>query len=270
MKTATFCIANQVISVHLISASVHVKPHGCKTTEQWSRQDATKLRNQRPYRTHAFTLVELLVVIAIIAMLAAMLAPALKTAREQARGVICISNLRQVGISVMQYAEDNNGWAPPSLGVGGWWTSVLIDKKYLPAQSTGKSSVLVCPSQPPNVWTDEIKTYGMKRHPGWPAFQIANDPVVIQGESDSYGSPATFLFIGDTISNDAVSGPTLQKAYFNAHEVGTAPVHLRHHDRGNFLFGDGHVVSLAEGDLLGNYGTQIGYFKFITGSIISQ
>ncbi|OHB58870.1 MAG: hypothetical protein A2Y12_00445 [Planctomycetes bacterium GWF2_42_9] len=61
----------------------------------------------------AFTLVELLVVISIIAMLLAVLIPSLQKARDQAKMVVCKSNLRQVGLAFVLYAESNNGKHPP-------------------------------------------------------------------------------------------------------------------------------------------------------------
>ena len=57
----------------------------------------------------AFTLVELLIVIAIVALLVAMVLPALASAREQARRAVCQSNLRQMGIALGAYASDASG-----------------------------------------------------------------------------------------------------------------------------------------------------------------
>jgi prepilin-type N-terminal cleavage/methylation domain-containing protein/prepilin-type processing-associated H-X9-DG protein len=61
---------------------------------------------------HAFTLIELLVVIAILALLAALLLPALARAKDSGRKAACISNLRQIGLAVHGYAQDNDGKMP--------------------------------------------------------------------------------------------------------------------------------------------------------------
>lgn len=70
-------------------------------------------------KTKAFTLIELLVVISIIALLIALLLPALSQARESARSIQCLSNLRQFGIAVNSYTADNKQ-TMPSISQR-WW-----------------------------------------------------------------------------------------------------------------------------------------------------
>lgn len=66
-------------------------------------------------RERGFTLIELLVVIAIIALLITILLPVAQQIRNQARAVVCQTNLRQWGLMLTMYTEDNQGLLPPSI-----------------------------------------------------------------------------------------------------------------------------------------------------------
>jgi prepilin-type N-terminal cleavage/methylation domain-containing protein/prepilin-type processing-associated H-X9-DG protein len=75
---------------------------------------STRARNRSTLSDSGFTLIELLVVIAIIAILAALLLPALSKAKEKAQAISCLSNMKQLQLVWMLYADDNDSKCPPN------------------------------------------------------------------------------------------------------------------------------------------------------------
>jgi prepilin-type N-terminal cleavage/methylation domain-containing protein/prepilin-type processing-associated H-X9-DG protein len=134
--------------------------------------DASTARPRRPLRV-GFTLVELLVVVAVISLLAAILFPVFAGAREKARQAVCLSNMRQVTLAVLLYAQDNDDGCPIyGAGVAAFWPQFVAPYVQPQAGPTldGASRVFVCPSAPDD--PAAVRQFG---HSSCPSYGLTDD-----------------------------------------------------------------------------------------------
>jgi prepilin-type N-terminal cleavage/methylation domain-containing protein/prepilin-type processing-associated H-X9-DG protein len=138
---------------------------------------------QRPFKHKAFTLVELLVVIAVIAILSSLLLSTLSAAKQRAQGIACVNNSRQMSMALRMYADSFNEWLPPNpdYQATNMWVhgemenptdatnTALIAQSLLSPYLGGSISIFKCPGDK----TDNVRTYSMSQAVGTKPYALA-------------------------------------------------------------------------------------------------
>lgn len=200
----------------------------------------------------AFTLIELLVVIAIIALLAAILFPVFSRARENARRSSCQSNLKQIGIGILQYSQDFDELMPNSRTSTGTSFTQWVPWQVNIQPYVKSAQVFKCPSNPATGFVSNtgntipvsyLCAGGAGSDPPTPwGGRVAmpdgrhNFTFFYTTSLASLQVPSTTLLVGEHISR--------VDPEFYATDPSDAFLFTNHLGTSSFLFADGHVKSL--------------------------
>lgn len=212
-----------------------------------------------------FTIVELLVVISIIAILTSLLLPALNKARDKARSISCLNNLRQTGLSFEMYASDFNDFIPsPEVPIGNgttvsgnawadgynWVQRLLVHVSPLASMSEEKSfGQYRCPSieyRRGGIFSHQ-QVYGMniKLAYDWGGGAISPTRVLPRRSNIGRGpdrdcvpsmAPSRTVIVADSISALGVHSPNVQLNRLASQDCNISP---RHNGSANALMLDG-------------------------------
>jgi len=200
------------------------------------------------HRRRAFSLIEILCALGVLAALAVLLMPAVGRMRVGAQSTYCINNLRQIGVALMGYANDNNGRLIPAASLGGspqrFWFDALdayMAEKPENLDRDKPHAWQLCPTKPVRPENRTVVGYGWNhRYFGYTLSDTSYGP---NARLIEVSRPAETIIIADSV--DILEGETLpgthEHRYLYANQV--AKLAQRHSGRGNYLMLDGHVAT---------------------------